>query len=216
MNSTPSPSQQFTPTAFGYTSDRYRRLDQIQNAISLICGIVAAASIFAIIVLTLLEVVMRTVFAAPQGWTTGLIEEALMVAAAFFGIVTAYRCGAHVAIVSFFNKMRAPIRKVVLLISYFIVIACFVLLATSGWRAMVFAFGMGYIVPPGMAELSVPIWIWMVSVPVASALGAIVVSLDIWKELASSWSSPTTDYPTNDMDSVGPTEQPNVDSGDKQ
>lgn len=188
-----------TSTHFGFLSDRFPRLDRLQNLISAGCGVIAATAVVGIVALTLWEVLMRTLLNSPQGWVAGLIEECLMVATAFFGIVTAYRAGAHVAIVSVFSMMPPRAQKLILLVIYVIVAVCFALIAIGGWRAMSFSFEMGYVTPPGMADLPVPIWIWSIPVPVASALGFGIVIIDIWKELVTPWSAPVTDHASVDV-----------------
>ncbi|MDV8070923.1 TRAP transporter small permease [Rhodococcus sp. IEGM 1366] len=185
-------------TIFGYVTDDHPGLDKVQNAISAVCGVISAASIVGIALLTLWEVLCRSFFGNPQGWVPGIIEQALLVSAAFFGIVTAYRGGAHVAVVSLFNKFPVPVRKALLLFSYIVISICLAFIAISSWRAMYFSYRIGEVMPPGMADLSVPSWIWKVSIPVSCALGLVVVLIDLYREATSSWCITTTDYDPGD------------------
>lgn len=185
-------------TTFGYVTDGRPTLDRVQNAISAVCGVIAAASVIGIALLTLWEVVCRAFFGNPQGWVPGFIEQALLVSAAFFGIVTAYRSGAHVAIVSLFNKFPTPVRKALLLFSYVVIAICLAFIAVASWRAMEFSYRIGELTPPGMADLSVPSWIWKVPIPVSCALGLVVVLIDLYREATSSWRITATDYDPGD------------------
>lgn len=181
-------------TTFGYLTRDYPTLDRVQNAISALCGVIAGLSVVAMGVLTLIEVFSRTLLRAPVAWVPGFIEQPLMVAAAFFGLVTAYRSGAHVAIVSLFNRFSEPIQKVLLIFSYLVIIGCVTALMVSGWRAMAFSMQINEIMPPGMAELSVPMWIWKAIVPLSMALANIVVLIDLFREMITPWGSARTNY----------------------
>lgn len=185
-------------TTFGYVTDDHPGLDKVQNAISAACGVISAAAIVAIALLTLWEVLCRSFFANPQGWVPGIIEQALLVSAAFFGIVTAYRGGAHVAIVSLFNKFPPAVRKALLLFSYVVIAICLAVIAIASWRAMHFSYRVGEMMPPGMADLSVPSWIWKAPIPLSCALGLIVVLIDLYREATSSWRITVTDYDPGD------------------
>ncbi|MGW8591903.1 TRAP transporter small permease [Dietzia sp. NPDC055877] len=192
-----APRQGSTParrTPFGYLTDTHPRLDRIQNGISAFCAVIASVAIVVIVALTALEVFTRTAFDAPLGWNVGLVEQYLMMTLAFFGTVTAYRAGAHVAVVTIFEKTPEPVRKVLLLITYLIILAGLVLLVYSGTRAMQFSFVTSEIPPPGMAELSLPSWWWKSIIPVASGLGFVVVAIDLYRELTAPFNRVATDY----------------------
>lgn len=204
-------------TAFGYATDDHPGLDKVQNAISAACGIISAAAIVGVGLLTLWEVLSRAVLGDSQGWVAGFIEQALLVSAAFFGIVTAYRGGAHVAIVSLFNKFPTPVRKALLLFSYVVIAICLAFIAIAGWRAMYFSYTIGEVTPPGMADLSIPSWIWKAPIPVSGLLGLVVVLIDLYREATSSWQITATDYDPGDTsgtttsDRASETAQPTVD-----
>lgn len=186
-------------TTFGYITNEHPRLDRFQNTMSAISGLLAALSLLTIILLTLTDVFLRAAFSAPQGWISGLITDFLLPTTAFFGIVTAYRSGSHVAIVSLFNKFPDVAKKVVLLVGYIIVAACLLLIMLGGWRSMAFSYQENLIIPPGMADLPIPDWVLASPMPLAAALGLILVLVDIYREATSTWRHATTDYDPGDV-----------------
>lgn len=181
-------------TPVGYVTADHPRLDRIQNAISAFCAAIAGAAIVIIATLTTIEVVSRSFFDTPLGWNVGLVEQYLMMAVAFFGTVTAYRAGAHVAVVTIFEKTPEPVRKALLVLAYLIILVGLVLLIYSGTRAAHFSFVTAEMPPPGMAELPWPAWWWKSIIPVASALGGVVVLVDLFRELTAPLTRVVTDY----------------------
>lgn len=181
-------------TLFGFVTPDHPGMDKVQNAISGLCAIIASAAIAIIAVLTTAEVVSRTGFGAPLGWNVGFIEQYLMTAIAFFGTVTAYRTGAHVAVVTIFERLPEPVRKLLLVLTYLILLLGLVLLTYSGTRATDFAFTTGQQPMPGQADLPWPTWWWKAIIPAAASLGIVVVLIDLFKELASPLRVVGTDY----------------------
>lgn len=191
------PSPGATParrTTVGYVTDDHPRLDAIQNAISAFCAAIAGAAIVVIAVITTIEVATRTLADTPLGWNVGFVEQYLMMAVAFFGTVTAYRAGAHVAVVTIFEKTPGPVRKFLLVLAYLIILVGLAMLLYSGTRAAHFSLTTGEMPPPGMAELSWPTWWWKSIIPVAAALGSIVVLIDLYRELTAPLTRVVTDY----------------------
>lgn len=185
-------------TTFGYVTTDHPRMDRIQNAISAGCGYIAGLAVLAMVFVTLAEVVARTFLNAPLGWSLALLENILLPAAAFFGTVTAYRSGAHVAVVSVFEKMSVPGKKTALLAAYLLVGLGMAALAVTGFQATVFAFQAGTGPVPGSSQLLIPEWVWRSMVPVSMGLGMIVVAIDIWREISGPWSRIATDYEPGD------------------
>lgn len=181
-------------TLFGYVTQDHPRMDRVQNAVSAVCSVIASAAIVVILVLTVTEVVSRTAFGAPLGWNVGFIEQYMMTALAFFGTVTAYRTGAHVAVVTIFERLPSPARKLLLILAYLIILLGLVLLVYSGTRATQFAFTVGQQPQPGTADLPWPSWWWKSIIPAAASLGIIVVIIDLFKELTSPLRTISTDY----------------------
>lgn len=181
-------------TLYGYVTDDHPRLDKVQNGISALCAAVAGVAIVIIAGLTVLEVFTRTLFDTPLGWNVGFVEQYLMMAVAFFGTVTAYRSGAHVAVVTIFEKTPPVVRKVLLVIAYLIILVGLVLFVYSGTRAAHFSFVTDEMPPPGMAELPWPTWWWKSIIPVASVLGFVVVVIDLYRELTAPLTRVVTDY----------------------
>ncbi|WP_182346331.1 TRAP transporter small permease [Tomitella gaofuii] len=181
-------------TLFGYVTPDHPRMDRLQNAISGVCAVLASAAIVIIVVLTTVEVISRTGFGAPLGWNVGFVEQYLMMAIAFFGTVTAYRTGAHVAVVTIFERLPVPARKLLLVLTYLIILLGLVLLVYSGARATEFAFTTGQQPQPGQADLPWPAWWWKAIIPAAASLGIVVVLIDLLKELMSPLRTVSTDY----------------------
>lgn len=188
-------------TTFGYTTESHPRLDRVQNSISMICGLISGACILAITALTLVETVSRTVFSTPLGWSVSLIELYLLPGMAFFGIVTAYRSGAHVAVTSAFRLMPPRVKKLLIVLAYIVVLIGMTALGVAGFEATLFSFGTGESPVPGSSELEAPSWLWRAIVPTSMALGLVVVFIDLAREVCSSWAYPSTDYdPGDDAD----------------
>lgn len=181
-------------TLFGYLTETHPRLDRVQNAISGICAAISAVAIFVMALLTGVEVAARALFDTPLGWNIGLTEQYLMMAMAFFGTVTAYRSGAHVAVVTLFERFPAPARKCLLILTYVIVLYALFWLMYSGAGAAVFSFSTDEAPAPGMSELALPTWWWKSIIPTAAALGAVVVAIDLYREITSPLSTVVTDY----------------------
>lgn len=190
-------------TEFGYLTESHPRLDRVQNTISAICGYAAAAAIIIIVVLTLSEVVLRTFFNAPQGWTVAFIEKYMMTVIAFFGMVTAYRSGAHIAVATLFNKFPNRVRKVFLVLSHALVLLGMLAIGIAGVSSASFSFVTGEGPVPGAGELLWPSWIWRSFVPTAMILGSVLVAIDIYRELVAPIDMVATDYdPGEEIDQI--------------
>lgn len=185
-------------TSVGYITEDHPRLDRFQNAISWVCGCIAGLSVIAIVVLTLFEVAARTFFDAPQGWSVALIEKYLMTASAFFGIVTAYRGGSHIAVVTFYERFRPRTRKILLIVAHLIVLVGMLAIGIAGLTATAFSITSGEGPIPGSSELIIPSWMWRSIIPVSMLLGSIIVAIDLFRELTSPWDGPATDYDPGD------------------
>lgn len=181
-------------TMFGYVTETHPRLDLVQNAISAVCGIVAGAASVAIAILMLIALIMRNVFDAPLGWSVGLTEMYLLPLAAFFGIVTAYRSGAHIAVITLVSKFPLATRKGLLIFSHVLVFAGFIGMGWGGSSAAIFAFERHQGPLPGSALLLIPDWVMYSIMPTAAFLGAVVVAIDIYREIMAGWTEVSTDY----------------------
>ena len=139
-------------TTFGFVTDDYPLLHKFQNFLSGVSAVIAAAAVAVSGVLTIIEVFMRAVLQSPLGWNIGFSERYLMVAIAFFGLVTAYRTGSHIAVASLFGKFPPVAQKLLMLLAQAIVFATFLLLFLAGIEATSFSISIGERVPPGMAD----------------------------------------------------------------
>lgn len=181
-------------TMFGFVTDDHPKLDRIQNALSAVAALFAGACIVVLVLLTCLEVFARAVLGQPLGWNVSFTESYLMVGAAFFGIVTAYRTGAHIAVTSIFEKLPFWSQKTVVLITHGIVAIVFALLFWFGLQATLDSIAMNEIPPPGSAELSIPDWIWKSFVPIASAMAFVIAVIDLVREIIAGPSVLGTEY----------------------
>ncbi|WP_024792929.1 TRAP transporter small permease [Tomitella biformata] len=186
-------------TTFGYLTPDHPRLDRFQNGISAFCAAISGIAVVLIALLTVAEVVARVLFSTPLGWNVGFVEQYLMMAIAFFGTVTAYRSGAHVAVTSIFEKTPVIARKMLLIVAYIVIILGLVFFIYSGTRAANFSFITDEAPPPGMADLSWPTWWWKSIIPVAAILGLIVVAIDLFRELTAPLKDVVTDYEAGEI-----------------
>ena len=181
-------------TTFGFVTNDYPMLHKLQNFLSGVCAVIAAAAVVISGVLTVIEVFMRAVLQSPLGWNIGFSERYLMVAIAFFGLVTAYRTGSHIAVASLFGKFPPVVQKLLMLLAQVIIFITFLLLFLAGVGATSFSISIGERVPPGMADIPWASWTWRVMIPVAAFMGLIVSGIDIFRELTTKWDRSYTDY----------------------
>ncbi|WP_312977485.1 TRAP transporter small permease [Corynebacterium sp.] len=182
------------PSAFGFRTKEHSRLDRVQNTISGVCAWVAGISVVVLCALTLVEVVMRSVFRHPLGWNVSVIEKFLLPAIAFFGLVTAYRTASHIAVASLFALLSPRVRKVILVFIHVLVLTVLLTLMIAGWNQVATAVELGHRVLPGLADLPLPDWTFLAIVPLSAVLGALVVILDLLREIITPWDRPYTDY----------------------
>ncbi|MEV6062871.1 TRAP transporter small permease [Nocardia asteroides] len=185
-------------TMFGYRTEDHPRLDRAQNAISAVCGVIAGTAIVTIVVLTLVDVVLRTFFSVTLGWSVAFIEMYLLPAVAFFGLVTAYRSGAHVAVTSLFERMGVRTRKAMLILAYLVLLAGMGALLAAGGEGLLFAISIDEGPIRGSSELIVPGWVMRAILPVSMALGMVVVFIDLARELTAPWNVLATAYDPGD------------------
>lgn len=195
-------------TRFGYLTADHPRLDHLQNTISMVCGFIASLAIVVMVVLTLVDVTARTLFHSPLGWTVSFIETHLMLAAAFFGIVTAYRSGAHVAVASVYHRFPQAAQKGLLLISHVIVAVGFGALFVAGLQDTLFTLETNQRPLPGSSELMIPVAVWKAYIPISTALGLVLVLIDLWRELMTPWGRIGTDYDPGDEHDETPADLP--------
>ncbi|MEV0064555.1 TRAP transporter small permease [Nocardia sp. NPDC050718] len=186
-------------TPFGYLTAEHPTLDRVQNMISAVSAVIAGVSIVAMVLITLADVVARSLFESPLGWSVSFIEMYLLTAAAFFGIVTAYRSGAHIAVVSLFNRTPPRGQKLLMIFAYLVVLVGLCALGWAGLMATVFAVEISEGPVPGSSELPIPGWLMWSIVPVSTGLGVILVVIDLARELFSPWDRTATDYDPGDF-----------------
>lgn len=185
-------------TSFGYETDDHPRLDGVENAISYAAGAVAGLAIVLMVVITCIEVVSRAVFGQPLGWNVSFTERYLLVGSAFFGIVTAYRTGSHVAVASIFGMLPLGVQKALQIMTHALVATIFALLFWYGLQATLSAAATGEIPPKGATELPIPEWIWRAFVPFGSVMGMAIAVIDLYRETTAPWRALATDYDPDD------------------
>lgn len=187
-------------TAVGFRTGEHPHLDRVQNAVSGVCAVVAGASLVAMTALTVIEVVARGAFDRPLGWNVGFVEQYLMMAMAFFGMVTAYRTGAHVAVSALYGRLPGPARKLAILLGQLAIAFALGWLLFAGADAAALSARTGEQPVPGSAELPWPTS-WRQSImPLAALLGLVVVLIDVYRELGSPWRAPSTDHAPTEVD----------------
>ncbi|MFC7344177.1 TRAP transporter small permease [Saccharopolyspora griseoalba] len=188
------------PTTAGFRSADHPHLDRVQNSISGICAALAGMSLVAITALTVTEVVMRGLLDRPLGWNVGFVEQYLMMAMAFFGIVTAYRTGAHIAVSTLHGRLPGPAQKLTILLGQLVIAVALGWLLVAGVDSVAFSSSTGEQPVPGSADLPWPSWLWKSIMPLAAVLGLVVVLIDLYRELSSPWSAPSTDHAPGDVE----------------
>lgn len=185
-------------TPVGYLTEDHPQLDRIQNVFSYVAGLIAGLAVVLMVVLTCVEVFSRFAFGYPLGWNVSFVERYLLVGAAFFGIVTAYRTGSHVAVTSIFERLPFTTKKLLQIATHAIVSIIFALLAWYGLQATITSAAAGEIPPQGATELPIPEWIWRSFIPFGSAMGLVIAVIDLYREITAPWSELATDYDPGD------------------
>ncbi|WP_459612791.1 TRAP transporter small permease [Corynebacterium urogenitale] len=179
---------------FGYHTTDHPNLDKVQNMLSAIGAWIAGAAVIALALITLIEIGMREFFGSPLGWNISLTEKYLLPLIAFFGLVTAYRTGSHIAVQSLFGMFNKRVQKIVLIIIHTIVLISLIFMFLGGWNETTMAFSMGHATLPGMADLPTPDWTYRVIVPIAAIMCGLITAIDLFRELVTPWHRPFTDY----------------------
>lgn len=185
-------------TSFGYETDDHPRLDRVENVISYTAGVTAGLALVLMVVITCIEVFSRAVFGQPLGWNVSFTERYLLVGSAFFGIVTAYRTGAHVAVTSVFGMLPLRVQKTLQIMTHAMVSVIFALLFWYGLQAALNAAATGEIPPKGATELPIPEWIWRAFIPLGSIMGMTIAVVDLYREITAPWGVLATDYDPGD------------------
>jgi TRAP-type C4-dicarboxylate transport system permease small subunit len=182
------------PTTFGYRTTDHPGLDKVQNAISGLCAWIAGIATVLLTILTLVSVISREFFSDPMAWNVSATEKYLLPAIAFFGMVTAYRTSTHIAVTSIFDKFGPQAQKVMLVVIHVIVLLVLVALFAGGATMALDAYNFGFHVLPGSADLATADWTWRIIVPVSALFGTVVVAIDLYREIATPWDRPYTNY----------------------
>jgi TRAP-type C4-dicarboxylate transport system permease small subunit len=185
-------------TMWGYHTEDHPTLDRVQNSVSAFCGVIAGAAVVSITLLTLAEVFARTAFSSPLGWSVSFIELYLLPVTAFFGLVAAYRSGAHVAVVSLFEKLGPRAQKLMLVLSYVVLIIGLLSIGIPGVHAVLAAVANGEGPGPGSSELVIPSAVWRAIVPISALFGLILVGIDLFREATAPLNRVVTDYDPGD------------------
>lgn len=157
-------------------------LNRALAAIERIATWIAAAVMFAIMVIVSADVLMRYVFNSPFGWAYDLISLYLMAAVFFLVLSPAYRQGTHVSVDIL--QQRLPDRpyrltEVVTTGASFVV---FVLIAHVGWNRAADAYTQADVLA---GAIPWPTWPAYALVPFGAGLLAIRLAIDFFGHLGS-------------------------------
>lgn len=141
---------------FGYHTTDHPGLDKLQNFLSAISAWIAGGAVILLALVTLAEIAMREFFSSPLGWNISLTEKYLLPLIAFFGLVTAYRTGSHIAVQSLFSIFPNPVQKVALIGIHLVVLISLIFLFIGGWNEAIMTFSLKHATLPGMADLPIP------------------------------------------------------------
>lgn len=182
-----------TELPVGYRSQDHPVLDTIQNVLAWTGAFVGGVTLIAMVVLTSVEVIMRYFFTRPLGWNVAFTEQYLMVGLAFIGLTVAYRTGAHVAVLSFYERFSGRTRKVIMLFTHVLIMFGMALIVWNGAVAAWHAFSFNEVPPPGGSELPLPSGLWRSLVPIGAGMFFINIAVDFYRELTAPWNEPVTE-----------------------
>nr|WP_246736209.1 TRAP transporter small permease [Enterovirga sp. DB1703] len=143
---------------------------------------IAAAFMFAIMVIVAADVFMRYVFNSPFGWAYDLISLYLMAAVFFLVLSHAYLAGAHVSVDILQQTLPPKPFRVTELVTTAVSFAVFVLIAWVGWHRMADAFEQGDVLA---GAIPWPTWPALALVPFGCGLLAVRLAIDFAGHLGS-------------------------------
>lgn len=184
------------------SGDHFPGLVRFEKLISVVCAVLAGVSLVAITLLTVGEVFSRTLLAEPLGWNVGLVEQYFMMSMAFFGAVTGYQTGAHIAVTTVYDRLPPVPRKTVTVLAHLIVLTGFALLAWAGAGSAYFSFQFDEAPVPGMAELPLPTWWWKSIMPIAGILGSAIAVCELIRTVAGNAHPRCTKPPTGQTEGI--------------
>lgn len=128
---------------------------------------IAAASLFLIMLVVVLDVVMRYAFNDPLAWSYELIAMYLMVIVFFFALSNTLQTDSHISVDILHVHMRTRTRHICLAIGYWLSLGVFLIIlwtsAVETWTSYV-----QHEVTDGLVQW--PVWLSWVSVPLGVAL----------------------------------------------
>ena len=157
----------------------------LQNALRFVERIatwLAAAAMFAIMVIVAADVFMRYVFNSPFGWAYDLISLYLMAAVFFLVLSHAYLVGAHVSVDILQQRLPPKPYRLTEIVSTGLSFVVFVLIAWVGWHRMVDSYEQADVLA---GAIPWPTWPALALVPFGCGLLAIRLAINFVGHLGS-------------------------------
>ncbi|MDB5512635.1 MAG: transporter small permease [Enterovirga sp.] len=143
---------------------------------------IAAATMFAIMIIVSADVFMRYVFNSPLGWAYDIISLYLMAAVFFLVLSHAYQAGAHVSVDILQQRLPATPFRITEVITTGASLVVFLVITWVGWRRMTDSFLEGDVVA---GAIPWPTWPALALVPFGCGLLALRLAIAFVGHLGS-------------------------------
>jgi TRAP-type C4-dicarboxylate transport system permease small subunit len=153
-------------------------LDRVETVVTR----VAAACMFAIMLIVSADVLMRYVFNRPFGWAYDLISLYLMAAVFFLVLSNAYARGAHVSVDILQQRFPEGLFRLSEIVTCAASLVVFAIIARVGWTRAIDAYEQGDVLA---GAIPWPTWPALALVPLGSGLLAIRLALHLVGHVAS-------------------------------
>jgi TRAP-type C4-dicarboxylate transport system permease small subunit len=154
-------------------------LDKILGALAVlekIASTIAAAFMFAIMIIVFSDVIMRYAFNRPFSWAYDLISIYLMAGIFFLVLSEAYASNAHVSVDILQQKFPAAVKRLTEIVTCIVGIIVFSLIAWLGWLRAVDAFRAGDVMA---GAIPWPMWPSIALVPFGAGVITIRLALHL-------------------------------------
>lgn len=159
-----------------------KTLERALAAVERVATWIAAAVMFAIMVIVAADVFMRYVFNSPFGWAYDLISLYLMAAVFFLVLSHAYSVGAHVSVDILQQTLPPKAQRATEIVTSAVSFVVFVLIAWAGWGRMVDSYEQADVLA---GAIPWPTWPALALVPLGCGLLAIRLAINFAGQLGS-------------------------------